>query len=163
MYTVNVPNLFATLVIALTGFITSIPAIANTHEHKHENHHKAQQTMQLNQGSKWPIDASLHTGMSKVKASIEKNITPIHIKEFTTVQYTGLAVEISSHLNYLFTHCKLPKDADAQLHLLLFKIMQGNEQMQSATKQRAGAIQIIKALQQYPQYFDDKNWQALKH
>jgi hypothetical protein len=141
-----------------------LPANADTHEHKHESHHEEkQQTIKLNKGSKWQIDSSLHIGMSNIKTSIENNITEIHHKKFTREQYTGLSVEINSHLSYLFKHCKLPKDADAQLHVLLFKVMQGNEQMQSATNQRSGAIKIIKALQQYPQYFDDKNWQALQH
>jgi hypothetical protein len=119
--------------------------------------------MKLNQGAKWPIDASLHKGMRNIKSSIEANISPIHTKQFTSPQYQALASEIKIHLVYLFENCKLPTEADAQLHTLLFKVMQGNEQMQKGDNQRGGAIEIIKALQQYPQYFDDKNWQALKH
>jgi len=157
------PSVLA-LIIALTfsGFMISLPTVAS--EHKHDSHHSAQQEMlKLNQGEKWPIDASLHTGMNKIKTSMESNITPIHTKEFTPSQYQILANEIKTHLVYLFENCKLPTEADAQLHILLFKVMQGNEQMQKGDNQRGGAIEIVKALQQYRQYFDDKNWQALKH
>jgi len=146
----------------LLGIITAQPIAAS--EHKHNNHHNSQQElMKLDQGKKWPIDASLHIGMSKIKNSMETNISPIHSKKFTTPQYHALASEIKTHLVYLFENCKLPTDADAQLHLLLFKIMQGSEQMHEADNQRSGAVEIIKALQQYPQYFDDKNWQSIKH
>lgn len=151
-----------TTAFLLGGLMTTLPTSAS--EHKHDNHHSAQQEMmKLNQGEKWPIDTSLHTGMSKIKHSMETNISPIHNKQFTTPQYHTLANEVKTHLVYLFENCKLPTDADAQLHILLFKIMQGSEQMHETENQRAGAIEIIKALQQYPQYFDDKNWQALKH
>ena len=101
--------------------------------------------------------------MNSIKSSIEANISPIHYKKFTDKQYQGLANEIKSHLMYLFENCKLPTAADEQLHILLFKVMQGSKQMSGTVNQRAGAIEIIKALQQYPQFFDDKNWQALKH
>lgn len=162
MHTVKSPLLVSILVFVLTGLMSIPPATAS--EHKHGNHHKTQQEMlQLDQGKKWPIDASLHTGMSRIKTSMEANISPIHTKDFTVEQYAALSNEIKIHLVYLFENCKLPAKADAQLHTLLFKVMQGSEQMQSPENPRAGAIEIIKALQQYPQYFDDKNWQALKH
>ena len=162
MHTVTLPSLASIMVLVITGIMTTPPALAS--EHKHDKHHSVQQEMlKLNQGVKWPIDASLHTGMRKIKTSMETNISPIHTKQFTSTQYQILANEIKTHLVYLFENCKLPAEADAQLHVLLFKIMQGSEQMHQGDKQRGGAIEIIKALQQYPQYFDDKNWQALKH
>ncbi len=162
MHTVKSPALASIIVLVLSGLITSLTTAAS--EHKHDNHHSAQQEiMQLNQGKKWPIDVSLHIGMSKIKNAMEANISPIHNKKFTVEQYAALSSEIKIHLVYLFEHCKLPIKADAQLHTLLFKVMQGSEEMQQGKSQRGGAIEIIKALQQYPQYFDDKNWQALKH
>jgi hypothetical protein len=161
MFRVESPLLVSILFLALTGLITTQPVIAS--EHKHDHHHAQQTMMKLNQGEKWPIDASLHKGMSNIKASMEANISPIHYKKFTSKQYQTLAGEIKTHLVYLFENCKLPAAADAQLHVLLFKVMQGSELMSEDVNQRAGAIEIIKALQQYPQYFDDKNWQALKH
>lgn len=162
MHTVKFPFLVSILVLFTTGFMSISPVIAS--EHKHGNHHNAQQEMlQLDQGKKWSIDAILHTGMNKIKNAIEANISPIHTKKFTIEQYAALSNEIKIHLVYLFESCNLPAKADAQLHTLLFKVMQGSEQMQSPKNSRAGAIAIIKALQQYPQYFDDKNWQALTH
>jgi len=162
MHTVKSPLLVSALVLVLTGLMSIPSAMAS--EHKHGNHHKVlQEMMQLNNGAKWPIDGSLHKGMSSIKNSMETNISPIHTKKFTVEQYAALSNEIKIHLVYLFENCKLPAKADAQLHTLLFKVMQGSEQMHKGDNQRGGAIEIIKALQQYPQFFDDKNWQALKH
>lgn len=150
------------LLVLMSSFYTSSTILAK--EHDHDNHHKAQQNaMQLNHGEKWHIDASLHSGMTRIKASMEKNISPIHNKEFTAKQYVVLAAEISSHLTFLFKNCKLPAAADEQLHTLLFKVMKGTKQMEAADEQRSGAIKIIKALQTYPEYFNDKDWRALSH
>jgi hypothetical protein len=161
MHTVNSSALVFIIALTFSGFIASLPTVAS--EHKHDNHHSKQAMMKLNNGEKWPIDASLHKGMKGIKESMEANISPIHYKKFTSEQYQALANEIKIQLVYLFENCKLPAKADAQLHTLLFKVMQGSEQMYKGDNQRGGAIEIIKALQQYPQYFDDKNWQALKH
>lgn len=157
----NISKLISTCLFLFVATVTN-SAIANEHEHSH-GHASTQQGLQLDQGKKWPIDASLHTGMSKIKTSIEESISEIHHKQFSDAQYKSLAGKIDAQLAYLFENCKLPEDADAQLHILLFDIMQASKQMQSSDNPRAGAITTIKALQKYPHYFDDKDWQALQH
>ena len=127
MSTITSPLLVSIIILAIAGFITTQPASSS--EHKHENHHSKQTNMKLNNGEKWPIDFSLHKGMNAIKESIEANISPIHYKKFTDKQYTALSGKIKAHLAYLFENCKLPTAADAQLHILLFKVMQGSEQM----------------------------------
>ena len=157
----NISKLISTCLL-LIGTTVTTSVVASEHDHSHEQA-STHQTIQLNQDEKWPIDASLHIGMSKIKTSIEENISEIHHKKFTDAQYKSLAGKIDEQLAYLFENCKLPEDADAQLHILLFDIMQASQQMQSSDNPRAGAITTIKALQKYPLYFDDKEWQALQH
>ncbi len=157
----NISKLISTCLLLLGAMVTT-SAIASEHDHSH-GQESAQQSMQLDQGKKWPIDASLHSGMSKIKTSMEENISEIHNNQFTSAQYKSLAGNIDAQLAYLFKNCKLPEDADAQLHIFLFNIMQASKQMQSPNNQRSGAIKTIKTLQKYPHYFNDTNWQALKH
>ena len=166
----NLSKLISTCLLLLgTTVTTSVIASAHDHNHAHKQTSpqkeqlEAQQSMQLDQGKKWPIDASLHSGMSNIKTSMEENISEIHNNQFTSAQYKSLAGKIDVQLAYLFKNCNLPEEADAQLHILLFNIMQGSKQMQSPNSPRSGAIKTIKTLQKYPHYFDDKNWQALKH
>lgn len=148
--------------LLLLGTAVTASAVASEQAHSHEQA-STHQKIQLNQGKKWPIDASLHIGMSKIKTSIEESISEIHHKKFSEAQYKALADKVDAQLAYLFKNCKLPAAADAQLHILLFDIMQASRQMQSSDNPRSGAITTIKALQKYPHYFDDKDWQALKH
>ncbi len=150
--------------LLLSALFTCPPAFTSEAEHSHSHHdEKAPVEMILDHGKKWQIDTSLHTGMTRIKTTIETNLSAIHHDNFTNEQYVTLAAEINTHLNYLFKNCVLPADADAQLHLLLFPIMQATEQMSSSDNARQGAIKIIKAIQKYPEYFDDTNWNILQH
>jgi hypothetical protein len=150
--------------LLLSALFTCPAAIAGEAEHSHSHHdEKSPVHMVLNQGKKWQIDSSLHTGMNRIKTTIETNLNAIHHDNFTNEQYINLASEVNNHLNYLFKNCALPSDADAQLHLLLFPIMQATEQMSSSNNARQGAIKVIKALQKYPKFFHDEQWQTLEH
>ena len=146
----------------LTAMLCSGAALAGEAEHHH--HHGQQDTaLSLDHGNKWAIDASLHTGMNRIKSSLEKNLHAIHHDHFTVSQYQVLAGEMQSHLDYLFANCKLPPAADAQLHLLLVRVMQGVAMMKEGEMPRDGAITLVKALKTYPRYFNDPNWQEIKH
>ena len=155
------------LLIAITMTLNIASATESEHSHKHESGHDEKliniPPLTLDQGNKWPIDESLHIGMTRIKTSMEKNINDIHYKTFKSKQYQTLSIEIQNHLSYLFAHCKLPKNADEQLHSLLFSIMQGSEKMNITENKREGAIAIIKAVQKYPEYFQDEKWQPLQH
>ncbi|GAA5132571.1 hypothetical protein [Thalassotalea piscium] len=130
----------------------------------HSHHHDAsQQQIVLNHGEKWAIDESLHIGMTSIKQEITKHIDEIHYDRFTEPQYAQLAGALNNQLNYLFENCKLPPEADAQLHILLAQIAEGAGKMKQGNKKKQGAILVIKALKDYPDYFNDPQWQALLH
>lgn len=146
----------------ITLLITALSLLTTVNAEQH-NHHNSLGAITLNNGNKWAIDNSLHIGMTSIKSAIEANIDAIHLNTFKDEQYHKLASNIEQHLNYLFNHCKLPSDADEQLHVLLYSIMQGAKAMTTSENKRAGAIEIINALQRYPQYFEDTQWQPLQH
>ena len=169
------------LPLGVISLCISLTALANEHtkqhEHKeqhveyqihqehqdHSNHHNSATTLSLNAGEKWPIDPSLHQGMSMIKRLMSENIDDIHYDKFSAQQFKQLASELDLQLKYLFKNCKLPPLADAQLHTLLAGVLQASHQMKQPVKQKQGAITVIKALQSYEQYFDDPKWQPLVH
>lgn len=61
--------------------------------------------------------------------------------------------------------CELPPDADAQLHMIIAQLMMGSEKMagNSAEAPRAGAVQVIGALDAYAAYFDDPDFIPVAH
>ena len=134
--------------------------IAAEHEHHHEEN---EAKLSLNEGNKWSIDKSLHIGMSNIKNEIANNLQNIHHEKFTDEQYAKLATTLDKQLSFLFANCQLPPLADAQLHTLLAKIMQGVDKIKHSNSKKQGAVLIIQALQDYPEYFADPNWQNLIH
>ena len=147
-------------VVAFTVFL-NVPIVVQAVEHTHE--HDGQSELKLNHNKKWQIDNSLHIGMNGIKKEIMMNLDAIHYDKFSQKQYITIARKIDSQLSYLFKNCKLPPQADAQLHILLANIMQGSELMKSSEAPKQGAIKIIQSLNDYPQYFNDPAWQGLKH
>lgn len=130
----------------------------------HAHHHEANDArLSLNNGKKWPIDQSLHLGMSNIKNEIAYNLDSIHHNQFTNKQYATLAATLDKQINFLFTNCQLPPLADAQLHTLLAKIMLGIDKIKHSNAKKQGAVLIIQALQDYPIYFADANWESLNH
>jgi len=144
----------------LIGLNASYPVTAVEHD---EHHGNTLSSMTLDQGKKWLVDDSRHTGMTEIKTLMTTNLTDIHQNSFTRQQYSTLANTLQTHLNYLFENCALPTAADAQLHILLSGIMQGVSQMNTGNEKRQGAILIIQALQNYSVYFNDPHWDNFHH
>lgn len=146
----------AILMVAITSFV----AVAEDHNHHHENNAKQ---LSLNNGSKWMIDKSLHTGMSHIREEVMSNLNAIHYNNFSDKQYDELVPVLEKHLTYIFENCKLPVQADAQLHMLLAKVMQGINKIKNTVDKKQGAILIVQALKDYPTYFNDPKWQVVEH
>jgi hypothetical protein len=157
----NLKSLLLSIVFMLSASANVFAESPNQkHNHEHEN---TPQSLSLNSGVKWQIDQSLHLGMSKIKKALLANLDAIHYNKFSAQQYLALAKQVDQQLNYLFEHCKLPTQADAQLHILLAKIMRGSAVMKNSEGQKQGAVAIIQALQDYPVYFNDAHWAPLMH
>ncbi|GAO23452.1 hypothetical protein ALISP_3272 [Alicycliphilus sp. B1] len=62
-------------------------------------------------------------------------------------------------------NCKLPPEADAQLHIIVADLMAGAEAAQGKqgeNKRAAGVVQVAKASNAYGRYFDHSGWKAVK-
>lgn len=151
---------FHTLFTAIVLGVVSFVAFSQEHDH-HANDTNSH--LVLNQGEKWRIDESLHIGLSRIKILLEVNLDDIHYERFTAEQFAEFAKNIDQQLSFLFEHCQLPPKADTQLHILLSKVMQGVAKIKNASDKKSGAILILQALNDYPVYFNDPNWQPIAH
>lgn len=150
-----------TLMFAL-GFAGGAAAI-DSHHHGHDGHHADGAQLRLNNGAKWQIDAPLHQGMTGVRDEIAAALPQIHDNRLPAGEYAALAARVNDHLNGIIENCKLPPDADDQLHIVLNEIYGGLEEMREGKNRRSGAVKVIKALDTYAQYFDHWDWQPLAH
>jgi hypothetical protein len=139
------------------------PAIAaDTHSHEGA----AVQSLKLNTGKRWATDVPLRKGMTEIRNAIDKDKAAIHTGKLSDAGYRALANQIDARVAYTVTNCKLPPEADAQLHLVLAEIMHGSSAMKGQEKgvtSQAGAEKIVGALDAYSRHFDHPGLPGLAH
>lgn len=131
----------------------------------HDHHASSAQSLRLNQGQKWPTDATLREAMSGMRGALMAVLDDIHHQRLPGQGYVKLAEQVDFAVADIVANCKLTPEADAQFHVLLATLMQATSTMRSASliQQRQGAINMLGALQQYPVYFDDPGFVPIKH
>ncbi len=119
--------------------------------------------LRLDNGKKWQTDDVLRRGMSEIRSAMAASLAPIHENAFTPAQYDALAARIQAQIDYIVGNCKLPEEADQQLHLVLEQIIDGVAEMKAPADGARGAVKIVQALGAYGTYFDHAGWQPLAH
>ena len=117
--------------------------------------------LQLNGTTKWQTDASLRTGMAAIRDAFDADHAAIHAGKQSDAAYAALAAKIEAQVNDIVAHCKLPPQADANLHFVIADLLQGASLMQGtdpAQSRHAGAARVHGALIAYGKYFDDPAW-----
>ena len=124
------------------------PAAAAGESHEH-GHGAAEAKLVLNHGKKWQTDAPLRKGMENIRAVLATRQKPEAIAEL-----------VNAEVAYIVQNCKLPEDADAQLHLLIAELLAGADAIK---RERAGegVERVVKALNDYGRHFDHPGWREL--
>ena len=108
---------------------------------------------------RWQADASLREGMRRIHDAVEQ----LHRYELGLMDRTSALAHVASIQDagaFIFTHCKLPPDADAALHGILVPLL-GAAQTLSDDPQAIAAVATMRAaMADYPRYFDDPGWLA---
>ncbi len=143
------------ILVALGFIMGPLGLAAEPHSHSEMT---APVQLRLDHGKKWQTDQALRQGMNEIHTAMEKSLTPIHKKTFTPAQYETLAERIQGQIDYVVENCKLPEEADQQLHIVLERIIDGVTEMKAKTGREQGAVKIVEALGQYRKYFDPAGW-----
>jgi hypothetical protein len=133
--------------IALAAALALSGPVLAAEEHHHDGAEGAK--LVLNQGKKWQTDAPLRKGMENIRAAMAGKAKP-----------AAKAERVNAEVAYIVQNCKLPEDADAQLHLVIAELMAGAEEMKGEHAHE-GAGRVVKALNQYGRFFDHPGWRRL--
>ena len=139
------------------------PAFAANDAHEH-GHGAQEAKLVLDHGKKWQTDEPLRQGMTNIRGAVAKDVKAIHANKATPKQYEALAAKVNTEVAGIVQNCKLPPEADAQLHIVVAELMGGAEAMQGKEKgvtRRAGAERVAKALNAYGEHFDHAGWKQL--
>ncbi len=154
------------LVLPLTLLSGSALVAAET-AHQHSQHHAEHQTsaatLSLNHGQKWVTDAPLRQSMAAIRQALASKLDAIHRRQFSPQQYQALAQLIEQEVEQIVQNCQLPEAADAQLHIVVAQLLSGAQHMKADDKPMTGAVQVLQAVNQYGQYFDDAGFKPIAH
>ena len=137
-------------------------ALAQDH-HAHYDGGAAQLT--LNNGKKWATDDNLRLAMASIRDALAAELPAIHSGKASAVQYQALAKKVNDQITFMVQNCKLEKNADTMLHLILAELTAGADAMASQNNSKAnhsGAEKIAHALEDYAAYFNHPGWSSVK-
>jgi hypothetical protein len=161
-------DLFVSL--AACTLMACIPAgiVVAQHEHGEPSQHAQHETtgaavaqLKLNGTAKWATDASLRAGMANIRAAFDADHPAIHAGKQSDAAYAALATRIDQQVKSIVANCRLPADADANLHFVIADLLQGVSIMRGeapAKSRHDGAAMVHQALNAYGRFFDDPTW-----
>lgn len=136
---------------------------AASHDHGDHDGHGAQ-ALQLDEGKRWATDAPLRQAMGTVNESMRQALPAIHEDRLPAAEYAQLTEQVRTQVAYMVENCNLPADADAQLHLIIARMLNGADAMSGAADtRRDGAINVLGALGDYAHYFADDSFKPIEH
>jgi hypothetical protein len=119
--------------------------------------------LRLDNGQKWQTDEALRTGMSQIREVIDASLPPIHAGRYSAADLSTLGDWLQEQVDFVVTNCRLPEEADLQLHAVLAQILDGINTMKKEGGQEQGAVGIVQALNAYGDHFDHPGWKPLAH
>ncbi|MBI3187639.1 MAG: hypothetical protein HYZ31_07245 [Gammaproteobacteria bacterium] len=160
MKTLNKLLITAIITLAIT---TPIHAQTPATEHNHGHDQQAASALTLDHGKKWQSDAPLRQGMQSISDAVMKNVDAFHHDKLTKPDADKLAQHINEQVTFLVTNCKLQPQADATLHVIIGELLTGADALKKDPNSMQGMPTLVKALMQYPEYFEHKGWKGIKH
>lgn len=146
----------------MSGLIAFGLAFAPTGVVAAEPHaHAATVAIKLDNGKKWPTDEALRQGMGEIRTAISEALGPIHANKFSRGAFDKLAERVQGQIDYITANCKLPEEADHQLHVVLEQILDGVTVMKANKGRADGAAKIAQALDLYGSHFNHAGWKPL--
>lgn len=148
----------AGLGFALSLSLVPLPAVATDHHHDHDAYSIE---LQFNDGQKWETDAPLRQAMGDIGLAVNAALDDIHHNTLDAAGYTALAGEINKQVAYMVENCELEPAADAQLHIVIARMLtsaQVMEQEDALYAKKEAVVKLVGALNTYAEYFEDEDF-----
>lgn len=152
--------------LAMAALIACLGAGAQAAWAQDHHSHHGQESVQLtlNNGKKWATDDNLRQAMGRIQDALAAELPAIHSGKASVKQYHALAKTVKDQIEFMVQNCKLDKDTDAMLHLVIAELSGGADAMsdqKSKKAKRHGAEKIVHALESYGAYFEHPGWHGV--
>lgn len=158
----NLLRLATRLGLALFLSLAAQPTIAEEHHH----HDAYNLELQLNNGHKWQTDAPLRQAMGSIGLAVNAALDDIHHNTLNANAYATLASEINQQVAYMVENCELEPAADAQLHIVIARMLTSAQVMEEDNTLQAkneAAVKLVETLGSYAAFFEDEGWVGFEH
>lgn len=148
------PYVFAAALALSLGALSPATFAADEHSHGHGS---APAKLQLNKGKKWQTDEPLRKSMVSIREAVHGAPAPLHKGTAKPEAYAEVGKRVEAEVGKIVKECKLPPDADAQLHIVVADLIAGADAMKDAKDAKAGRAGLIKvnsAVTAYAKHFD---------
>ena len=129
--------------------------------HGKDGHGAPAMELTLSNGQKWQTDDALPTGMSRIRDTLDASLPLIHSGRYSAADLSTLGDWVQEQVDFVVANCKLPEEADLQLHLALTQLLDGVDALKREGGQEQGAAAIVQALNAYGDHFDHPGWKPL--
>lgn len=136
--------------VLLLAICTPVPVFAqeSTIGEGHAQLPFAAQRIELDHGRRWPTDGSLREGMKRIRVAVAWARAQARTDgRLSGEQSRALTVAIQQNVVFIVSHCHLQAKADANLHILLGRLLEANN-----------LPEIVDVLDLYPRYFTHPGW-----
>lgn len=143
--------------LALALSLTALPSTAAEHDH----HDIDAVELQLNAGQKWQTDAPLRQAMGEIGQAVNSSLDAIHNNQLDATGYENIAEEVNQQVAYMVENCQLEPEADAQLHIVIARLMDSAQVMEKQNDlqvKNEAAVKLVGALNSYADYFEDASF-----
>lgn len=127
--------------------------------HDHEAMHGSDELdLQRPDEGKWASDESLRQGMTEMRSAFKPHHAAYKEGNFDAQKAADLADSVEGKVNFMFANCRLPAEADAELHKLLAAALGAARSLRESDEPHEGLHQLHRVLQAYPEYFQHPDW-----
>lgn len=124
------------------------------HAHEHED----AGALTLNGGQPWDTDAPLRRGMMQIRVASAMLVPAYAARQLPAAQAQQLGEAVRESVATMIAQCQLAPDADANLHVILGRILAATSALESDPLSAQGIPAITAALDEYGHYFQHPGW-----
>jgi hypothetical protein len=154
----------AACLAALALGASAVPAFAAApHSHDAHESHGAPSKITLDHGRKWATDEALRRHMGDIRGALAAKRHEIHRGKLDAEAARQLGATIEKGVAGIVADCKLPPEADANLHVVVADLVAAADVLQgrSPGKPAQGATKAVHAVNQYGRFFEDPGFRRL--
>jgi hypothetical protein len=124
----------------------------------HAHEHGDAGSLSLNGSQRWETDAPLRLGMTQIRVASAMLEPAFAARQLPAAQAQQLVAAVRDSVATMIAQCQLAPEADANLHLILGKILAATSALESEPLSVQGIPALMAALDDYGHYFNHPGW-----